>query len=219
MLSLPNEQKQELKIIAKSIMNREYNAEIFTFHRLVYKNKNQHRKSRHFQRILLLKRIFKRIDVLDISVCLSTIYGCADTTISIDKVVYSLENMRKCHQLNVLLIQEIPKTYKLIRDQVSATLFMPVNLTFMACLSKLYALVTRINQDLLSDAYTLVLDLLPEKERVKLPNHVDGTMSFKPQDANHGEKKQNDKKEKKNKKSRVDQDLLEIMQLSNDFFS
>lgn len=124
-----------------------------TLKRLIYKNMNQHGKFIAFKKIILIKRLFTRLSFLHPSQLLDTFHGhMFDSTlfpIKVDTCLWSLlpsiEYQEHCiwqslssYTLLVYLQTALLDGFRYARQEIEKQLFIPVYLTFMATLSKLY---------------------------------------------------------------------------------
>jgi hypothetical protein len=148
--------------------------EIDTIHKLYFKNKNQHRKSKHFKNLEQVKRIlakYLKISTLDKPIIIKT-----------DKIRQSL--IDRFLLLNAL-IPALQNTYICFKLVASQTYFMTLSLFFMTILANIHSISIDLMLDLKSrygqypnsEAFPLTLDsLLIQRKQANLEHKIAQTI-------------------------------------------
>jgi hypothetical protein len=131
-----NNEKQRLRIKSfepELVFNWQ---EFIIYSRLMYKSKNQHKKTFYYKKLQLVKRVFQRLRLINIQQILpkeTTSIGC-EYQIGLE---FAMDRLMEIHGLLKFAIESIQRAYMECRARASQTFFMALNLSFMASLSKL----------------------------------------------------------------------------------
>ncbi|XP_061996419.1 uncharacterized protein LOC133714333 isoform X4 [Rosa rugosa] len=169
-------------------------AECAILERVVYKNKNQHRRSSYFQYLMKVRRDLRLLQ----STKLEGIMGCCFQSITGKRPkqkVHLLESLkrRKCESGKYNFMERLLGAARLLSQmvepmlkaaiQISALLarsfFMGFSLTILALLARLRVLVQQILLDVVS-VFNMVSSLSQKKQSVKINQGVEVFREFYP---------------------------------------